>query len=564
MRAEAIPDRSGDAAPVTILGAGPAGLALANELSWRGTRCILIDRLTQPLDFPTSESIHARTMEHFRRWGIADDVRNAGFPLDMPRSVSFVTRLRGYDLGRVERPSNREQQGLSGKISPEGPIWCPKFLFEEVMRRRLRAAGTTELLFGCEVTGFTQDEAGIDISVHELATGRKFTLRSGYLAACDGASSGTRKALGIDFEGTFAEGRNLGIYLRSSALRDIMAARRGVMADIINADFSANISAVDGKDLWRLIVFMRDGDPGALDPLACVHKAVGSKIDVEILDARTWAGHTVVANRFRSGRVFLVGDAAHLLWPRGGFGMNTGVGDAVDLGWKLDAALRGWGGAGLLSSYEMERRPVAIRNVTEAAGNYRAEAALPISRLLDQPGPQGDAERLRTSQAILATRTREWNTIGLQLGYVYEGSPICRHEQEPVRETDGGSYVPTTRPGARAPHIWLSDRKSTLDHYGRGFCLVHRGGIDVGAFSTAASERHIPFSILHLAGTDQQVLYEKALVLVRPDGQVAWRSDELPADPGAILDMARGSARDVVDRRFQNPSGTPVFRKADS
>jgi 2-polyprenyl-6-methoxyphenol hydroxylase-like FAD-dependent oxidoreductase len=556
MKAEAISNGNGDAAPVTILGAGPAGLALANELSWRGIRCILIDRLTQPLDFPTSESIHARTMEHFRRWGIADDVRNAGFPLDMPRSVSFVTRLKGYDLGRVERPSNREQQRFSGTISPEGPIWCPKFLFEEVMRRRLREAETTEFLSGHEVTGFTQDEAGVEISVHELATDRKFTLRSSFLAACDGASSGTRKALGIDFEGTFAEGRNLGIFLRSPALADIMTARRGVMADIVNADFSANISAVDGKDLWRLIVFMRDGDPGALDPLTCVYKAVGSDIDVEILDARTWAGHTVVANCFKSGRVFLVGDAAHLLWPRGGFGMNTGVGDAVDLGWKLDATLRGWGGAELLSSYEMERRPVAIRNVTEAAGNYRAEAALPISPLLDEPGPQGDAKRLRTSQAILATRTREWNTIGLQLGYIYEGSPICWHVQEPTRETDGGSYVPTTRPGARAPHVWLSDHKSTVDHYGRGFCLVHRADVDVSTFSTAAAERNIPFSKLQLAGKDQEVLYEKAMVLVRPDGQVAWRSDELPPDPGAILDLTRGSSglsRDALDRGTTEP-----------
>jgi len=209
MKAEAIPNGSDDAVPVAILGAGPAGLALANELSWRGIRCILIDRLTQPLDFPTSESIHARTMEHFRRWGIADGVRNAGFPLDMPRSVSFVTRLKGYDLGRVERPSNREQQRVSGAISPEGPIWCPKFLFEEVMRRRLRETGTTEFLSGHEVTHFTQDDTGVDISVRDLATGREFTLRSRFLAACDGASSGTRKALGIDFEGTFAEGRKI-------------------------------------------------------------------------------------------------------------------------------------------------------------------------------------------------------------------------------------------------------------------------------------------------------------------------------------------------------------------
>jgi len=533
-------ERRLDPAPVAILGAGPVGLALANELAWRGVRCVLIDRRTEPLRFPTSESIHARTMEHFRRWGIADAVRYAGFPPELPRNVSFVTRLTGYDLGRVERPSNRQQQIVSRSISPEGAIWCPKFLFEEVMRRRLRDAGTVEILAGCELDAFEQDAEGVELFVRDLATGHAFSRRALYLAACDGASSSTRKSLGIKLEGKFAEGRNLGIFLRSAELGEMMRARDSVMADIINPDFSANLSAVDGDELWRLIIFARDGDPDTLDPETCIQRAAGRKTDAVIVESRVWAGHTVVAESFQRGRVFLAGDAAHLLWPRGGFGMNTGVGDAVDLGWKLDAVLKGWGGSELLTSYEAERRPVAVRNVAEAAENYRAESSLPISTHLDENSTRGEAERARMSRAILETRTREWSTIGLQLGYVYEGSPICWADGTIAPRAPNGVYLANTRPGARAPHAWLDPETSYLDRFGRGFCLVHRRGIEVAAFDRAAAALEIPLSTLDHETITQEALYERALVLVRPDGHVAWRGNEMPEDVEAVLGKAVG------------------------
>ncbi|MFM0045591.1 FAD-dependent monooxygenase [Paraburkholderia sediminicola] len=527
--------------PVVIVGAGPVGLALANDLSWRGIPTVLIDRRTEPLNFPTSESIHTRTMEQFRRWGIADEVRFSGFPPDMPRDVHFATRVTGYRLGRVTRASNRQQQELSNSISPEGPIWCPKSLFESVMRKTLTKDRATQFLFGHDVLNFDEDETGVSVSVRDLATGRDFSLRCRYLAACDGASSGIRKSLGVSFHGTFAEGKNLGIFLRSTQLRSLMEDRAGVMIDIVNPDFSANLSAVDGRELWRLIIFMRDGDPNELDPATCVRQAVGRDIDAEILDARAWAGHTVVAERFRKGSVFLLGDAAHLLWPRGGFGMNTGVGDAADLGWKLDAVLKGWGGPGLLDSYEAERRPVALRNVSEAAANYHSEASLPVSPALEDAGPAGDAQRQALAQAIVETRSREWNTMGLQLGFRYDDSPICWPERSPAPPNDNAQYIPTTRAGARAPHAWVRQGVSTLDYFGHGFCLVHHGGQSTADFEAAAASRHVPLTTLELEEDAPAELYERRFVLVRPDGHVAWRGNELPADCGCILDRVTGT-----------------------
>ena len=538
--------------PVAIVGAGPVGLALAIDLAHRGIPFIQIDRADSALDFPTSEAIFVRTMEHFRRWGMADAIRFAGFPPDLKRNVYFMTRILGHELLRMDRPSNREQQQSMRELSPEGALWCPKKLFEPLMRQRVQAAPKGQLWTGWELTGFSQDEAGASLELQHTKTGAKRRLRCQYLAACDGASSGIRKALGIEMQGTFAEGHNFGIYFRSAQLREIMRDRPGVMVDIMNPEAFANLSTVDGNDLWRLIRMMGPADASRLTPQDCLRSALGQTPDgkdvaVEIIDARPWAGHTVVADDFRAGRVFLVGDAAHLLWPRGGFGMNTGIGDAVDLAWKLQAMLEGWGGPKLLDSYTPERKPIAARNVAEAASNYKAQMALKVDPALDKDGPAGEAARGALAEIIREKRAKEWNTVGVQLGYVYEGSPVIASEP-PVhdpRPFDPGRYEPTTRPGARAPHGWLADGASLLDHYGAGFVLVHAPDADPGSLLAAASAvagaAGMPLRALALQDAGLRKLYEAPLVLVRPDGHVAWRGNALPKDAREVLDHARGA-----------------------
>ncbi len=538
--------------PVAIVGAGPVGLALAIDLGHRGIPFIQIDRAESALDFPTSEAIFVRTMEHFRRWGMADAIRFAGFPPDLKRNVYFMTRILGHELLRMDRPSNREQQALMRDVSPEGALWCPKKLFEPLMRHRVQYNPKGQLWTGWEMTGFTQDEAGVTLELQQAKTGQADTgakrrLRCQYLAACDGASSGIRKSLGIEMQGTFAEGHNFGIYFRSAQLREIMNERPGVMVDIMNPEAFANLSTVDGKDLWRLIRMMGPEDASRLTPQDCLRSALGklpdgSDVTFKIIDARPWAGHTVVADDFRAGRVFLVGDAAHLLWPRGGFGMNTGIGDAVDLAWKLQAMLQGWGGPKLLDSYTPERKPIAARNVAEAASNYKAQMALKVDPDLDKDTPAGDAARALLAGIIREKRAKEWNTVGVQLGYVYEDSPVIAGEP-PVhdpRPFDPGRYEPTTRPGARAPHGWLEDGTSLLDHFGDGFVLVHAPDVDTAPLLAAAKTINMPLRSLALQNPDLQALYEAPLVLVRPDGHVAWRGDT-GSDARRVLDHVRGA-----------------------
>ncbi|MEO8542647.1 MAG: FAD-dependent monooxygenase [Betaproteobacteria bacterium] len=527
--------------PVIVVGAGPVGLALGNELGWRGIGCKLVERSTELVDFPTCESINARTLEHMRRWGMADAMRDAGFPPDMPRSVRFMTRVLGYELLCFERPSNRDFQQTLGHVTPEGGIWCPRMLFEPVMHRHLTHYPQVQLAAGHEVTRFAQDDDGVDVDLQDLRTGQMTYWRCDYLVACDGAASGTRKALGIALAGTFAEGHNITLYFESVALAARLTDKPGVMMDIVNAEGRANLSSVDGRARWRLTVHAMPHE--AVDPERRIREALGQQLDFTVIGAKPWDGHRVVAQRYRDRRVFLAGDAAHLLWPRGGFGMNTGVGDVVDLGWKLEAMLAGWGGARLLDSYELERRPVATRNVDEAASNRAEDAGLPVPADIEDDTPAGAQARHRLAEVIRERRAKEWNSLGIQLGYTYGDSPLCVSDGTPALPQSATDYVPNTRPGARAPHGWLEDGRSTLDLFGRGFVLLTFGVTQdmVAGLLSAALERKVPLQTVAIEDVAIAQLYERRLVLVRPDGHVAWRSDQAPRDAGAVIDQIRGS-----------------------
>jgi 2-polyprenyl-6-methoxyphenol hydroxylase-like FAD-dependent oxidoreductase len=481
-------------------------------------------------------------MEHFRRWGIAEKIRYAGFPPDLPRNVWFLTSALGHEIAHLDRPSNRQMQIDNRDVSPEGMVWCPRLFFEPVLRQTLGGAGSSTFMVGWEAQDVEQGPDGVRVTLEETGSGRRATLAADYLAACDGGSSAIRKSLGIALQGNFAEGHNLSVYFRSPALRDAMARFPGTMADVVNPELSANISTVDGDALWRLIVFVPDPSVGPLEPEHLLRQAIGGDLPVDIISARPWSGHTVVADAFSSGRVLLVGDAAHLLWPRGGFGMNTGIGDAVDLGWKLAAMRQGWGGPHLLASYEAERKPIAARNVAEAAANFRSQAALRPPADLVRDDAQGEAARADMRRIILEQRAKEWSSIGLQLGYTYDPSPICCSDSTPSPPFEVGHYQPTTHPGARAPHAWLSPGRSIIDHFGDGFCLVHNAdGSEIAPMLEAAQSVGMPFTSLAVDSPAIADLYERRFVLVRPDGHVAWRSDAMPASCRDILNRVRGA-----------------------
>ncbi|HEY7060159.1 MAG TPA: FAD-dependent monooxygenase [Chloroflexota bacterium] len=535
--------------PVLIVGAGPAGLSLAIALGAHGVPCVLVEQGDGTVDFPTANLLNARTLEHFRRWGIADELRYHAFPPDFPRNCLFLTRLNGHELARFELPGNGDPAARS-PYSPEGRLWCPKFYFFPVLLRRARADPHVDVRLGCRLEGFRQDADGVTAEVTDLPSGRQEALRAAYLVACDGGSSLVRRQLDVPMRGVFAEGHNASIYFKCDLLR---YHRHGpaIQYRIHNTRFVGGIFAMDGRDHWRVNVRLGPREVETFDPAQCLRDALGPGIPFELLAEKPWSGHRVVAERYRVGRGFLAGDAAHLLWPLGGFGMNTAIGDAVDLGWKLAGTVQGWGGPGLLASYEAERRPIGVRNVEEAASIKAADAQIPVSPVMDEDSPEGARLRAEAARLIEATRREEFavESPGMDLGYRYDASPICVPDGTPPPPDATETYTPTTRPGARAPHVWLRDGRSTLDLLGGSFVLLRLGAAPAATdtIEDAARAGGMPLRVIALDEPAVRAAYERPLVLVRPDGHVAWRGARAPANAAEFIDTVRGAGPPAAD-----------------
>jgi len=468
----------------------------------------------------------------------------SGYPTDYPRNYLFVTRMDGYEIARFDHPANGDPASRS-PYSPEGRLWISKPYFDPVLHQHVATLPTVEIRYLTALESFQQDNEKVFAKIIDVGSGQDQTVEASYLVGCDGGRSNIRRALGIQYQGVFSQGMNVALLFRSPLLT---AGKHGpaVQYQIINSRINGAIAAVDGKELWRLNV--RGVTQEQLDSLDAAEKlrfALGENIPFELLAVRPWTGHCVVADRYQDGRVFLAGDAAHLNWPAGGFGMNTGIGDAVDVGWKLAAVLQGWGGADLLASYTAERKPIAMINVNEAA-EMRAsfDNQTPFSPKIGEDSDEGRALREKARAAIMRTRAKEFqhDSAGIELGYRYESSPICVADGTPPPALDHGLYVPSTWPGTRAPHVWLRDGRSTLDLFGRGFTLLDLSGRsdDAKAFAAAANKVNLPLEIVVLDEPRMREVYERAFVLVRPDGHVAWRGDTMPINAAAVVDQVRG------------------------
>jgi 2-polyprenyl-6-methoxyphenol hydroxylase-like FAD-dependent oxidoreductase len=530
--------------PVIIAGAGPVGLALAIELGWRGIRCLVVEQTDGSVEFPTTNLANTRTVEHLRRWGIADRMRfESGYPTDYPRNYLFVTRMDGFEIARFDHPANGAPNARS-PFSPEGRLWISKPYFDPVLHKHVATLPEVEVRYLTAFESFTQDGEKIISKVADVKTGKIESVEADYLAGCDGGRSNIRRALGIQYQGVFSQGQNVAVLFRSPLLGKITHGP-AVQYQIINAQINGAIAAVDGKELWRLnIRNVQQEQLDSFDAPGKLRAALGPSIPFELLAVRPWTGHCVVAERYQDGRVFLAGDAAHLNWPAGGFGMNTGVGDAVDIGWKLAAVLRGWGGAHLLDSYTVERKPIAMINVNEAA-EMRAsfDQQTPFSAKLGEDSNEGKELREKARAAIFRTRAKEFqhDSAGIELGYRYEDSPICIPEGTPAPALDHGIYVPSTSPGSRAPHVWLKDGRSTLDLFGKGFVLLNFSGANTSGITATATKVGLPLQVVELEEAKVREIHERDLVLVRPDGHVAWRGNELPRDATDLINTIRGA-----------------------
>jgi hypothetical protein len=385
--------------------------------------------------------------------------------------------------------------------------------------------------------------------IRNVRTGDEQTVRARYLAGCDGGKSVVRGTLGFGYTGRGAMRRNVSYLFRSKEFLKYATVGRGNLYFMFTPGQYGVFTMIDGKDLWNYQHYVlgdaESEDLSGIDPVAEIKSAMGCDFPFEVLQVMHWNHHQSVAEHFRSGRVFLAGDSAHLFCPTGGVGMNTGISDAFDLGWKIDATLGGWGGPKLLESYERERWPVAFRNTLSAASNAdRIDSLMTMTPAwVEEDSPRGEAIRAQLAQHLKWV-SKQFNTAGLHLGYRYDDSPIVIPDRTPEPPDDPRIVVQSSWPGCRAPHAWLERGRSTLDLYdGRHYTLVRLGESVSGAeaFEQAFRARRVPFQSVQIAKPEVCRLYEKKLVLVRPDGHVCWRGDALPADTLQIVDTVRGA-----------------------
>lgn len=533
---------------VLVVGAGPVGQGLAIELGQRGIACCVIEKNPRIGVAPRAKTTNVRTREHFRRWGIAGALRDAApFGVDYPSNIAFTTRMSGHLLARFDNALYCAPG--RNPLYSEHAQWIPQYTVERVMRKHLDTLASVQVALNRELLGFTQDGDGVVATIRDVETGVSREVQAQFLAGCDGGRSLVRDAIGARMEGSFGMSRNYNIVFHAPGLADAHPHGRAIMYWQINDDVPSLIGPMDSGDRW---FFM----PTGLSPdvqvtkntaAALIRRATGIDLPYEVLSIDEWVAHRVVADRYRDRRVFLAGDACHLHPPYGGFGMNMGVSDGVDLGWKLAAVLQGWGGEALLESYERERRPVHLHVMREAAANHAKFSNALFEAGIEDDTAQGEAARARVGQRINAEKLSEFYTLGTILGDRYDDSPVIQGcASASCAPRDFLNYVPSSMPGSRAPHAWLHDGSSLFDHFGPGLTLLALPAADAICLQEAAHSAdamNIPLKLLRSDNPALPRLYLNRLTLIRPDQHIAWTGDVWPArEDFDVLAMATGRA----------------------
>ncbi|MEQ9643799.1 MAG: FAD-dependent oxidoreductase [Alphaproteobacteria bacterium] len=525
---------------VVIVGGGPCGLMLGIELGRRGVSAVLVDQKPSTAFNPQANATQARTMEHFRRLGFAEEVRALGLPPDFPTDIAYYTRFATHELARFKLPSARQAResvaSLSGSWSAaELPHRVAQKYVEQVLRRHAEALPSISVNYGWRLDGFAATVDGVEARVARVDDGAEATVTGSYLVGADGARSPVRRQLGFGMAGEtgvvrdFVGGRMLAIYCRLPDFYDRAPHAPAWMNVCFNPQRRAFMIAVDGKGEFAFHTQLKphenEADIAAGDAVAMVRAAIGLDVTVEVLSTATWtAGHALVAERFQRGRVLLGGDAVHLFTPMGGLGYNTAVEDAVNLGWKLAMALRGQGGPGLLASYETERRPLAIRNTGYARGFAESLGTyVPVPEIEDDT-QAGEVLRRAAGDYYEAHARAEFNIPGITFGGRYDGSPIIVPDGIEPPPDAANHYEPTACPGGRAPHLWLAPETSLYDAFGFEWTLLRLGPApDPGDGFRAGG---LPLTVLDVPSPEARDLYDADLALIRPDQIVAWRGND--------------------------------------
>jgi 2-polyprenyl-6-methoxyphenol hydroxylase-like FAD-dependent oxidoreductase len=547
---------------VLIAGGGPCGLMLANELGRRNIACLLVDAKPGTAFNPQANATQARTMEHFRRLGFADEIRSMGLPPDHPTDIAYLTRFGGTELARLRLPTAAAApqaiKNMSGSWSAaELPHRVSQKYVEVCLHRHAQQQASVDMRYGWQLQQFTDTGDGIEAIVASVDGQQTQHVKASYLVGADGARSFVRNQLGIAWGGAtgfkrkFMGGKMLAVYLKAPDFYTLNPNDLAWMYVVVNPQLRAFIMSVDGVSEFAFHIQMADDDATeALTEADARHwfaQAFGQAIDIEILSMATWmAGHALVAESFQRGRVFLGGDAAHLFTPTGGLGYNTAVEDAVNLSWKLASVLKGQAPTTLLDSYHLERHPLAVRNTGYARQFADSIGLFDAAPELEDNSPQGEQARALASDYLNGHVRREFNIPGVTFGGRYDASPIIAGDGTTAPPDAANSYVPCATPGGRPPHAWLADGRSLYDTFHSEWTLLVLGPnhCDTNAFERAAISIGLDLKVVHQPSAEILSLYEAPMVLIRPDQIVAWRG-HLANQADTVLAQVLGISKPV-------------------
>jgi 2-polyprenyl-6-methoxyphenol hydroxylase-like FAD-dependent oxidoreductase len=531
---------------ILIVGAGPVGLTLAVDLGLRGVRCMLVEQKEAPQFLPKMERCNARTMEMFRRMGLAERIRAAGLPAHCPMDVFVVTSLVEPPLLHLPYPSvaeaKKEIAASTGAALPLEPYQLiSQYTLEPLLKSVAERLPSVTVRYGTEFLDFTEDAEAVSARLRTTQGISEITAL--YLVGCDGGASPIRKQLGIALagDGNLLELRQA--LFRCDDLYNRIPIGKGRHYHVAD-DRSTQLIVQDSTRHFTLHGVVNEDS----DMVALFADTMAMPLGFETIHIGKWRQNLLLADRYGSGaRVFLAGDGVHLVIPTGGLGMNTGCGDAIDLSWKLAATLAGWGGPHLLASYEIERRQVGERNVAAsrfASQGRRKWRAMWRPDIRDDT-PVGAETRARLARVADVEQRKTNEMVGAELGYRYVGSPLIAEEPGEGPAHGFMDYVPSTFPGVRLPHVWLMDGTAVQDRvgYGHGYALLRfdgRSRDDIGALGRGFAGYGAPYAVLDFADERARDIYGYDLILVRPDLHVAWRGNALPDDPQQLAAIATG------------------------